>query len=149
MLSTSPPRLRAASSRVVPAATRPWRPEGWKTTKWVSSVSDMNRFDKMRLWLENVTLSPSHGNPAPARHVGLGEIDRHRRVAAVGIGADRLREALRHRRAADHDEDVVAQTFVLQRLDDDLHIWHRRRQQRAHPHDIGPMLLHGVEELLG
>jgi len=35
-------RARAASSRFVPSATSPWRPDGWKTTRRAPSRGDSN-----------------------------------------------------------------------------------------------------------
>src|SRR5512138_307344 len=48
-----------------------------------------------------------------ALHEVLGGFTRHRRVAAVGIGTDRVGEGLVQRRAADQDDVVVADALLL------------------------------------
>src|SRR5688500_15762982 len=49
-------------------------------------------------------------------------------VATVGVRPDRHPELLVERRPADEDDEVVAQAAILERLDDDLHVGHGRRE---------------------
>src|SRR5262245_52880050 len=48
-------------------------------------------------------------------------------VATVRVRTDRLAELLVQRGATDEDDVVVANALLLQGLDDDLHVGHRRR----------------------
>src|SRR5512134_619068 len=61
-------------------------------------------------------------------HEALGGLHGHGGVAAVGVGADRVRELLVERRAADQHDIVIAHTLLDQGVDDDLHVGHGRRQ---------------------
>src|SRR5687768_3671952 len=47
-------------------------------------------------------------------------------IATVGVRPDRHPELLVERRPAHEDDEVVAQAAILERLDDDLHVRHRR-----------------------
>src|SRR6476659_4434195 len=58
-------------------------------------------------------------------------------VAAIGVGADSRPEFLVEWRPADETDVVLPDAAVLERLDDDLHVRHGRRQQRGHPEDVG------------
>src|SRR5579871_2007016 len=51
-------------------------------------------------------LAGLHGS-LPAREQGLGGLDRDRRVAAIGVGADRFGEGLVERGAADKHNVIV------------------------------------------
>ncbi len=57
-------------------------------------------------------------------------------------------EGLVQRCAADQHDVVVAHALFLQRVDDDLHVRHRRRQQRRHAQDVGLVLLDRLEIVL-
>ena len=63
-----------------------------------------------------------NAGPRAAGDQRLRRLNRDGRVAAVRIGADRLRELLVERRAADEHDVLVAQTLLLERVDDDLHV---------------------------
>src|SRR5688572_1955896 len=65
-----------------------------------------------------------------------GRLRGHAGIAAVGIRADRHAEFLVEWRAADEDDVVIAHAAVLERLDDDLHVRHRRGEQRTHAQDV-------------
>src|SRR5262245_7472618 len=56
----------------------------------------------------------------------LGGLGGDRGVAAVGVGPDGVTELLVQRRPADEDDELIAQTLLGQRVDDDLHVRHRR-----------------------
>src|SRR5262245_42003765 len=71
------------------------------------------------------------------------------RVAAVRVGTDGHPELLVERRPADQHDVVVADPPIRERLDDDLHVRHRRREQRAHAKDVGLVLLERGDELVG
>src|SRR6188472_601257 len=58
-------------------------------------------------------------------------------VAAIGVGTDSGPELLVQGRAANQDDVVLPDATVLERLDDDLHVRHGRRQQRRHAEDVG------------
>src|SRR5687768_13453785 len=85
---------------------------------------------------------------APSGDQRLRGLNRDGRVAAVRIGADRLRELLVERRAADEHYVLVAQALLLERVDYDLHVGHRRREERRHPEDIGLVFLERLEIFL-
>src|SRR3546814_9691514 len=53
----------------------------------------------------------------PTLHELRGGLHRHRRVAAIGVGADRFGEGLVQRRAADQHHVVVADAALLHGLD--------------------------------
>src|SRR6185436_3059506 len=53
-------------------------------------------------------------------------------VAAVRVCADRLAELLVQGSPSDEDDVVVPDAFLLERVDDDLHVGHRRREQSGH-----------------
>ena len=55
-----------------------------------------------------------------ARHEGLGGVDRHRGIAAIGVGPDGLRELLVERGAADQDDVVVAELLDRQLVEKDI-----------------------------
>ena len=82
------------------------------------------------------------------RDPGLGGLDRHGRVAAVGVGPDGLGEGLVQRRTADQHDVVVADAFLLQRVDHDLHVRHGGGQQRRHAENVRLMLLERVQVLV-
>ena len=81
-----------------------------------------------------------HARRAPRGDQRLGGLHGDRRVAAVGVGADGLAERLVQRRAADQHDVVVADALVLHRVDHDLHVRHRRREQRGQAEDVGLVL---------
>ena len=83
-----------------------------------------------------------------ASHERLGGLNRHRGIAAIGVGPDRLRERLVQRGPADKDDVVAAHPLFLQGVDDDLHVGHGGGQQRRHPQDLGLMLLDRLEIVL-
>src|SRR6188508_3646952 len=58
-------------------------------------------------------------------------------IAAIGIGTDSGSELLVQGGATDEDDVVLPDAAVLERLDDDLHVRHGRRQQRGHAEDVG------------
>ena len=65
-----------------------------------------------------------------------------------GVGTDRRTELLVQRRSADEHDVGVAQALLGERVDDHLHVRHRRRQQRRHAEDVGLVELEGGEELV-
>jgi hypothetical protein len=72
-----------------------------------------------------------------ARDEFLGRFHRHGGVPAIGVGADGRAEFLVQRRAAHQNDVVVADALFVQRVDHDLHVGHRRGQQRRHAEDVG------------
>src|SRR5829696_5680755 len=57
-----------------------------------------------------------------------GGLRGHAGIAAIGVRPDGQAELLVQWGAADEDDVVVAHAAVLERLDHDLHVRHRRRQ---------------------
>src|SRR6476660_9735720 len=70
-------------------------------------------------------------------------------VAAIGVRANGSPELLVERRPTDEDDVVLPDAAVLERLDDDLHVRHGRRQQRGHAQDVRLVELERGDELLG
>ena len=93
-----------------------------------------------------------------ARHAGtfarrsceqvLGPLDRRRGVGGVAVGADRVGVLLGDGRAADHDDDLVAQAGLLERVHVGLEHRHRRGEERREADDVGLVLLDRLDELL-
>src|SRR5439155_1397850 len=82
--------------------------------------------------------------------LGQGGRDAHgrRRVRRIAVGADLGRVLLCHRRAADHDDHVVADAGLLECIDVRLEHGHRRGQEGREADDIGRVLLDLLHERL-
>mmetsp|Transcript_23492 Transcript_23492/g.41379 ORF Transcript_23492/g.41379 Transcript_23492/m.41379 type:complete len:269 (-) Transcript_23492:92-898(-) len=80
-----------------------------------------------------------------AGHEFLGGFHSHRRVATIGIRANGFAELFVQGRAADQYDVVVANALFDHRVDHNLHVGHRRRQQSRHADDVGPFGFHRFE----
>src|ERR1700759_3281365 len=69
-------------------------------------------------------------------------------VGRVPVGAHHVGVLLGDRGAADHDDDLVPQAGLLQRVDVGLEHRHGGGEEGGEPDDVGLMLLDGVDELL-
>src|SRR6516165_1964924 len=157
-----PARIRAATSAGMPPG-RSWRAAGrqeivtfvraaWRTTATSSVASAPQPMTRTRgaagPEFPSVTVIASGDTgPAPVDE-GLGGLGGDRGVAAVRVGADGHAELLVERRPADHDDVIVADPAGLERLDDDLHVRHRRREEGRHTEDVGLVGLEGGDELV-
>mmetsp|Transcript_5755 Transcript_5755/g.10013 ORF Transcript_5755/g.10013 Transcript_5755/m.10013 type:complete len:234 (+) Transcript_5755:258-959(+) len=72
-----------------------------------------------------------------ARDPFLGSFDGNSGVAAIGIRPDGLAEFVVQGRAADQNDIIVADAFLVHRVDDNLHVGHRRSQQGGHAENVG------------
>src|ERR1051326_1467729 len=79
----------------------------------------------------------------------FGHAGGHRRVGRVAVGADVLRVLLGDGCAADRDMHLISETRLGQGVDVGLEHRHGRRQEGRETHDVGLVLLHGLDELLG
>ncbi len=78
----------------------------------------------------------------------LGALDAGRGVGGVAVGTDGVGVLLGDRCAADHDDHLVAQAGLLQRVDVGLEHRHRRGEERREADDVGVVLLDRGDELL-
>src|SRR6202166_4942450 len=85
--------------------------------------------------------------PARRNH-RLGGLHGDGSIAAVRVGTDGFAELLVERRTADQHDELVAQALLLERVDDDLYVRHRGRQQRRHAKDVRLVQLNGRQILL-
>src|SRR5215470_14626860 len=69
-------------------------------------------------------------------------------VGRVPVGAHHIGVLLGDRGAADHDDDLVPQAGLLQRVDVRLEHRHGGGEEGGEPDDVGLVLLDGVDELL-
>src|SRR6476619_365219 len=65
-----------------------------------------------------------------------GRLGGHAGIAAVGVGTHGHPELLVEWRSPDEDDVVVSDLAILEGLDDDLHVRHRRREQGGHAEDV-------------
>src|SRR5215471_17766723 len=78
----------------------------------------------------------------------LGPDHGRRRVGGVPVGADHVGVFLGDRGAADHDDHLVTQARLLQRVDVRLEHRHGRGEEGREADDVGLVLAHRVHELL-
>jgi hypothetical protein len=71
------------------------------------------------------------------------------RVGRVPVRAHDVGVLLGDRGAADHDDDLIPQARLLQRVDVRLEHRHRRGQERGEADDVRLVLTHRIDELLG
>ena len=147
-------RTRARGRSVTLSASAQASSSTWRRTPAASAPRGGTSSD--------VTMVPSpreHGRPATrvTRNPGhrpplldqlLGALDRGRGVGRVAVGADRVGVLLGDRRAADHDDHLVPQAGLLQRVDVGLEHRHGRGQERGEADDVGLVLLDRRDELL-
>src|SRR5690242_16183976 len=94
------------------------------------------------------TISLRGQGGAPPLEQFLGPDHGRRRVGRVPVGADHVGVLLGDRGAADHDDHLVAQARLLQRVDVRLEHRHGGGEEGREADDVGLVLAHRVDELL-
>src|SRR6185436_17091700 len=123
--------ITASTSRAIaPHATTSTRPEGPPASA------------------SNVTSSSSSRGGTAGHHQGLGGLGSDGGIATIRVGTHRLAEFLVQGCAADQHDVVVADALLDHRVDHDLHVRHRRGEQRGHAQDVGLVLLERGQVLL-